>query len=277
MSYNSTVQYFRINENNTALATSNSGGADNDATEEIAPPVPGCTYSSGGGTSSITGVVISSPASDFTDFTEGQYLYYIDSTNGNYELMGQIQTINSATNLTLTANSISTPTLLDPLVASNYLVSTVESFYIRVSTSTAGAGTNRINLPRIANWRSTSSLTSTNNTGITQLEQISNSGLPLTAASPAIPIPFTITTMNQFTAGNSRNTYWNSTADFPAYIWIRATIATGQTINALASKTMFRFTTEENIPEFNVGINTAKRDIVAAGYNMPTTDVFEEG
>lgn len=274
MSYNSTVQYFRINDNNTALATSNSGGADNDATEEIAPPVPGCTYSSGSGTN-IVGVAIGSPASDFTDFTEGQYLYYIDSTTGNYELMGQIDVINGATDLDLTENFTGSPIVGDTLVASNYLVSTVESFYIRVSTSTVGAGTNRINLPRIANWRSTSSLTSTNNTGITQLEQISNSGLPLTAASPTINIPFTITTMNQFTAGNSRNTYWSSTADFPAYIWIRATIATGQTINALASKTMFRFTTEENIPEFNVPINTAKRDIEAAGYNIPISDVIE--
>lgn len=274
MAYNSTVQYFRINDNNTGLATSNIGGATNAATEEIAPPVPGCTYSSGSGTTNIVGVAIGSPASDFTDFAAGQYLYYIDSTTGNYELMGQIQSITNTTTLVLTADSIGNPQPGDTLVASNYLVSTVESFYIRVSTSTVGAGTNRINLPRIASWRSNSSLTSTNNTGITQLEQISNSGLPLSPASPAINIPFTITTMNQFTESGIRNSYWTTPQDFPAYIWIRATIATGQTINALASKTMFRFTTEENIPEFNVGINTTKGQIEAAGYNIPISDVI---
>jgi hypothetical protein len=156
-------------------------------------------------------------------------------------------------------------------------VSTVDSFYIRIATSTAQAGTNRINLPRIASWRSTASLTSNNNTGITQLEQISNSGFPIVPASPAINIPFTITTMNVFSLSGSRNTYWGATTDFPNYIWIRAVIATGQTINALASKTMFRFTTEENIPEFNVGINTAEELIRAAGYNIPISDVITIG
>lgn len=276
MAYNSTIQYYRINATNTALATSNSGGAENDPTEEIAPPVAGCTYSSGSGTN-IVGVAIGSPASDFNDFEEGWYLYYVDGSSGDYVLMGQIDVINSATDLDLTESFTGSPIGGEILVASSYLVSTVESFYIRIATSTVGAGTNKINLPRIANWRSTASLTSTNNTGITQLEQISNSGFPIVPASPAINIPFTITTMNVFSPGSNRNTYWVSTADFPNYIWIRAVIATGQTINALASKTMFRFTTEENIPEFNVGINTAERDVSAAGYNIPISDVITIG
>jgi hypothetical protein len=275
--YNSTIQYYRINANNRALATSNSGGAENAPTEEIAPPVLGCTYSSGSGSPNIVGVAIGSPASDFTDFQVGQYLYYVDSLSGDYVLMGQIDEINTTTTLTLTANSTGSPSGSEVLVASNYLVSTVESFYIRIATSTSGAGANKINLPRIANWRSTANLASTNNTGITQLEQISNSGFPIVPASPAINIPFTITTMNVFSLSGSRNTYWGATTDFPNYIWIRAVIATGQTINALASKTMFRFTTEENIPEFNVGINTAEREIELAGYNIPISDVFTIG
>lgn len=275
MAYNSSIQYYRINANNTALATSNNGGAQNDPTEEIAPPVPGCTYSSGSGTTNIVGVAIGSPASDFNDFAVGQYLYYVDSSTGDYNLMGQIDVINSGTDLDLTENSTGSPNPGDVLVASNYLVSTVESFYIRVATSTVGAGANKINLPLIRSWRTTSSVTSVNNIGITQLEQISTSGFPLTEASPNVNIPFTITTMNVFTVGSGRNTYWASTADFPNYIWIRAVIATGQTINALASKTMFRFSTEENIPEFNVGTDTTKKSLEDAGYNVPLTDVIE--
>jgi hypothetical protein len=271
MNYNSTIQYYRINANNRALATSNSGGAENAPTEEIAPPIAGCTYSSGSGSPNIVGVAIGSPASDFTDFQVGQYLYYVDGSTGDYVLMGQIDEINTTTTLTLTANSTGSPSGSEVLVASNYLVSTVESFYIRIATSTAGAGANRINLPRIANWRSTASLASTNNQNITQLEQISNSGFPIVLASPAINIPFTITTRNVFDTGGSANTYWATPNNFPAYIWIEAVIATGQTINALASKTMFRFTTEEFIPQFNVGVNTPVTEVSANGYNIPTS------
>jgi hypothetical protein len=269
--YNSTIQYYRINANNRALATSNSGGAENAPTEEIAPPVKGCTYSSGSGSPNIVGVAIGSPASDFNDFQEGQYLYYVDGSTGDYVLMGQIDEITSITALVLTASSTGSPTVGAILVASSYLVSTVESFYIRIATSTDQAGTNRINLPRIASWRSQGSLTSLNNQNITQLEQISNSGFPIVPASPAINIPFTITTRNVFSSGTTVNTYWATPNNFPAYIWIEAVIATGQEINALASKTMFRFTTEEFIPEFNVGVNTPVTDVLANGYNIPTS------
>ena len=271
MNYNSTIQYYRINANNRALATSNSGGAENAPTEEIAPPVAGCTYSSGSGSPNIVGTVIASPSSDFDNFEEGQYLYYVDGSSGDYVLMGQIDEINTSTTLTLTGNSTGSPSGGEILVASNYLVSTVESFYIRIATSTAGAGTNRINLPRIASWRSNANPASPNNTGITQLEQISNSGFPIVPASPAINIPFTITTRNVFDTGGLTNTYWVTPNNFPAYIWIEAVIATGQTINALASKTMFRFTTEEFIPQFNVGVNTSVTDVLANGYNIPTS------
>jgi hypothetical protein len=53
--YNSTVQYFRVNANNTAIATSNNGVGTTSPTEEITAPVLGGTYVSGASTAIIVG------------------------------------------------------------------------------------------------------------------------------------------------------------------------------------------------------------------------------
>jgi hypothetical protein len=269
--YNTSVNYYRINANNTSLATSNLGGTANQPTEEIAPPVPGCTYSSGAGAGPIIGVAITTPASDFNSFAVGQYLYYIDGVTGAYVLMGQIETINSATSVTLSGTSTGSPTAGETLVASKFLVSTVERFYIRVATEIEGsAGTNRANLPLLTQWRAENNLNSVNNQNITKLTRISTVGLPLTAAPTEENIPFTISSQNQFTTGNTRNaaTYWANVSDFPNYIWLLAQVVQGQNANALASKTMFRFSTEETVTALNVGLETTLQQLQAAGYNV---------
>lgn len=268
--YNTSVNYYRINANNTSLATSNSGGTANQPTEEIAPPVPGCTYSSTSGFE-ITGAAIALPASDFDSFATGQYLYYIDGVTGAYVLMGQIETIDSPTQVTLSAAPTGSPTAGDTLVASKFLVSTVERFYIRVATEIEGtAGTNRANLPLLTQWRSNAALTSVNNQNITKLTRISSVGLPLTAAATEENIPFTLSSQNQFTAGGTRGeaTYWANVSDLPNYIWLLATITVSQNANALASKTMFRFSTEETVTALNVGLETTLQQLQAAGYNV---------
>jgi len=269
--YNSTVQYFRVNANNTAIATTNNGVGSNAPSEEITAPVLGGTYVSGGSTANIVGAA--SGTQDFNDLALNQYLYYIDGTTGAYVLMGQIQAIGGATALTLYANSLAVPTASASLVGSYFLITNTESIYFRIATEIGGnAGVNRVNLPDFSFWRTSSNVTTgVNNPGITKLEQISNVGVPVSTATSVQNIDFTIQTMNVFTAGSGANSsnYFPSTAAFPTYIWIKITPAT--TNNNLASKTMYRLTTEESFPALNIGINTPLATLQTAGYNITQT------
>lgn len=269
--YNSTVQYFRVNANNTAIATSNNGVGSTSPSEEITAPVLGGTYVSGASTAIITGAA--SGSQDFNDLSENQYLYYINSTTGAYVLMGQIETIDTSTQVTLYDTSLAVPTASASLVGSYFLITNTESIYFRIATEIGGnAGANRVNIPDFSFWRTSSNVTTgVNNPGITKLEQISNVGFPVSTAASVQNIDFTIQTMNVFSAGSGANSsnYFPSTTLFPTYIWIKITPAT--TNNNLASKTMYRLTTEESFPALNIGINTPLATLQTAGYNITQT------
>lgn len=275
-SYNSEVKYYRINANNTAIATSNGGtGAP---TEEITAPVLGGTYVSGASGAVITGAA--SGGQDFNNLAENQYLYFIDSSNnGAYVLMGQIQTIDSATQVTLYDNSLATPSSspADSLVGSYFLITNTESLYMRVACSTIGAQPNYTYIPDFGKWRTSSNVVSgVNNTSITKLERVSNVGIPVSSASPVENIPFTIQTMNVFVAGGgplsgvgNSATFWDNIGLLPEYIWIRITPSV--TNNILSSKTMYRFTTVETFDGLEVTINTPASYLSNNGYNIAQT------
>lgn len=264
-SYSSEVKYYRINANNTAIATSNDGTGSTAPTEEITAPVSGGTYSSG------TTTITNQTAGAFSAFSVNQYLYYIDSTTGAYVLMGQIASIGSpATTLTLTGTALATPASPGAsLVASFFLITNTESLYLRVACSTTEAtvpGTTLI--PDFSAWRT--SVNGTNNTSITNLERISNVGVPVSTASPTEPIPFTIQTMNVFTTGRGNTaSFWPAGTSLPSYMWIKITPASSN--NNLSSKTMYRFTTQESFNGIQVGNNTSLATLQAAGYNVSAT------
>lgn len=263
--YSTVIQYYRVNANNTALATSNSGAGN--PTEEILAPVSGGTYASNSGVT-ITGQA----GSDFSAFAVNQYLYYTDG-NGNYNLMGQIASIDPGfLDLDLYAAPIGTlPTAGDTLSASYALITNVEPIYMRIATEIGGtAGTGKMNLPNFSAWRSSSNVTSgTNNIAVTKLERVSNVGAPVSIAASTQNIPFTIQTMNQFTPVTaSGGTYFPSTASFPSYVWIKITPSLSTTNNSLSSKTMYRLTTQEYILALNTGVNTTLAALQAAGYNI---------
>lgn len=275
-SYNSEVKYYRINANNTAIATSNGGtGAP---TEEITAPVLGCTYVSGASGAVIIGDDTAGP--NFNNLAENQYLYFIDgANNGAYVLMGQIQTIDSVTQVTLYDNSLATPSSspADSLVGSYFLITNTESLYMRVACSTIGAQPNYTFIPDFGRWRTSSNVVSgVNNTSITKLERVSNVGIPVSSASPVENIPFTIQTMNVFVAGGgplsgvgSSATFWDNIGLLPEYIWIRITPSV--TNNILSSKTMYRFTTVETFDGLEVTINTLASYLSTNGYNIAQT------
>jgi hypothetical protein len=263
--YDSTIDYFRVNATNTNIATSPSGNGS--ATEPILAPVAGGTFSS------VTGAVVTGDSSsDFSAFAVNQYLYYTD-TSGNYNLMGQIQSINAVSDqVTLYAAPIGTlPTAGQVLSASYALITNTEPIYMRISTLVVNG---LVRMPDFTFWRTTSNATTgTNNIAITKLERVSNVGTPVSIASGSNLIDFTIQTMNNFTLGPQSGTtvrYFPTTNDYPAYVWIRITPAA--TNNSLTSKTMYRLTTQENIPYIQTGVLTALSVLTGAGYNITASN-----
>lgn len=261
MSYTaSPIKYYRVNANNTSIATSNSG-ASASPTEEIAAPV-----STTGTLVSVSGTTVTGSGTLFiTNFDQGQYLYFINGS-GNYVLIGQIGSIGSETTLTLTAAASNAVTAGTVLAASYALITSNESIYIRIPT--AIAATNTRYLPNFTAWRVGNG---DNNTSVSQLQQVSVSGEPLTAQTPqATNIPFTFVTMNIFTPAGQISgvtTYWSTSNDFPTYIWIKITPRIGSSTN-LASQSLFRFTTIDIQPSITVSPGTTQTVLSTAGYNF---------
>jgi len=258
--YNSSINYYRVNANNEIIARTNDGVGN--PTEEIAAPLSTGTYSSGSGSSTITGQA----GSNFNAWAVGQYLYFIDG-NGDYRLLGQIATITSATVLTLQANSIVyNPTIAvgAALAASYSLVTTTESFYIRVSTSRQGGtlSAGEAFIPLMTSWRTQNAPGGTNNTQVTKLERVSNVGTPVSNAA-AVNVPFTLTVRNVFSSDELFTRLWPN-ADFPEYIWIL--VALSPTGASLAGQSMFRITTEETIDAYKIRSGTTPQQAFDAGY-----------
>lgn len=268
------INYYRINANNTALAQSNSGGSANAPTEEIAAPVasPGTfsSYSTAGGVYTITG-----SSTDFTLFAVNQYLYYTDVATGDYKLVGQIATINvSGLTLTLTAGAVNEPDANSVLSAAYALITNNESIYMRIATIAGQAnGTQDIPNFGVPYWRQAPNITGLNNTAQSSLVRVSNVGTPLSNSATTENIPFTFVTMNQFITATSNatgTTYFRSTADFPAYIWIRVTPQIGSS-TSLSSQTLYRFTTQETMWALTIQAGTSAATLQNAGYSNVAT------
>jgi hypothetical protein len=272
MGYSTLVNYYRINANNTSIATSSSG-ASGSPNEEIAAP-----NASTGTFSSLAGLTVTgstSPATDFdTAFTEGQYLYFID--NGVYVLAGQIDTITDFNTLDLVSVINDPATAGTPVLAASYsLVTTSESIYIRVATDkTSGQlQPGQAFIPLLSAWRTSNAPGATNNPAITKIDRVSNVGVPASDANPTSPVQFTLEVMNQFVPNTSNvrvASSWNNVDDIPAYIWLRAVMIGGS--SSLSAQTMYRLTTEEYIEALTVTANYPNSALRDAGYfNVTTT------
>jgi hypothetical protein len=263
--YTTVVNYYRVNATNTAIASSPSG--EGSPSEEILAPVVGGTYSTSGSTGAIiTGLT----GSNFNALSVNQYLYYID-TSGNYVLLGQIAEINTITELELYENALGSPPLASSILAGSFsLITNVEPLFVRIQTEKGGNATNgRVNMPNFTAWRTQGNITTaTNNIQVIEMARVSNVGAPVSIAPSTQDIPFTIQTMNQFTPsspGSQGPRFFPTTNDFPTFVWIRITPTASAT---LASKTMYRLTTQESILAFNTGINTTIQSLQDNGYNV---------
>jgi hypothetical protein len=277
----SAINYYRVNANNAAIATSNSGVGT--PTEEIAAPLasPGSfsSYSTAGGLFTIAG-----SATNFNLFAVNQYLYYTDPSTGDYKLMGQIATIPTSISLTLTTAVVNNPTgLVTPVLSAAYsLITSNESIYMRIATAPTGTPTpGQMLIPNfgLGNWRNGNGLTGQNNPNQSALERVSTIGTPLSSAA-ATNVPFTFETVNQFTQASTPTlqgaTYFRSDADYPSFIWILVTPDNGGN-TSLSSQTLYRFTTQENTPAISIFPGITSADLALAGYNNLPTSVSGGG
>jgi hypothetical protein len=266
------INYYRINENNTAIAQTNLGNGT--PTEEIAPPLLGGTFSS---YSSSTKIVTGESGATFLGFEPNMYLYYTESSTGEYKLAGQIASITDNTHLVLTSETLvnSTWAVGNKLYAGYSLITTNESIYIRIQTvgqPVAPNGKRYIPNFGLNSWRIGNGLTGLNNSTQSYIDQVSSVGSPLTNAPSVTKIAFTFVTMNQFAVATTLPTtrYWANSQLLPLYVWIRVTPSVGSS-TSLSSQTLYRFVTQEYMQALEVGAQTTGAFLQDGGYNNVST------
>jgi hypothetical protein len=263
----SPIKYYRKTANNTAIAQQSKGvytGYTPD--QEITVPINGGTYVSTYDSVYINGAAVGTV--NFNDFDEGQYLYYVDATSGNYVLVGLIEQIVDATHLKLTAVPSNNPPASGLVLAASYsIITNNESIYIRIPT--VSASTNTVYMPNLAQWRNGDQ---TVKSTVSSWQRVSAAGSPLVPASPAAPVPFTIQSVNIFTPAGSDpasgdTTYFGSNTDLPTYIWLEATPKVGSS-TFLSSQTLYSISTNESQPDALVQTGVTKSILIFYGYKM---------
>jgi hypothetical protein len=271
--YSATIDYARINPNNTLLSQSNDGNGDGSGltiSEVIDAPANSGKFISPTVTPSGPTVTCTSDVS--ATFEAGQYLFYFDAS-ANPILIGQILSI--ATNvITLTTNIIGVGSaMLNKEIGGSYsLITSSESFFIRISTSVVGSsGGSTVLMPNFSTWRTTPSegVSSTVRSDISSILQYSNVGNPVTIATSQPNVQFTIITQNVFTSPNNGTTYFNSTGELPQYIWLRANpIPSLGQASGFNPSTMYRFSTNEFMGNaISATVNTPAGTLRNAGYS----------
>jgi hypothetical protein len=279
--YSAEITYARINSNNSSLAVSNDGAGDGSGasiTEVIAAPtLSGFTVS---GTPS--GTVVTANASVAGVFEAGQYLYYWDA-NANPTLIGQIDTISTSTiNLVSTILGVGSNMTNRELGVSYSLITSDEQFFIRVKTSKVSSTTTSfILMPNFQTWRTIPSQRGASPiiTAQSNIQRYSNIGTPVSISGTQPFVNFNVVTQNTFLSSNNGVTFFANWAQFPQYIWLRATIIPSDaTSSSLLPATMYRFTTNEFMDNaITITANTANAVLFDAGYNVTQVSGFGGG
>jgi hypothetical protein len=267
------IVYCRETVSNLAIAVTNSGGTSTSTIENIiAPP----TLATGKITCSDSSTTVTGAQTTFkSQFKEGEYLYAYDA-QGAPELIGKIATISNDTTITLTEEALFTRTL-KPAGSSEIMLRGTESILIRIPVVVSARNSNGVVtqafIPNFNEWRlpnNTQGLNGFNNPSSSNLVRYSNPGNLLSVDSTPTDennIPFSITTLNQFSNGSSVDVVWN-TGNIPNYIWARLN-PYGDNGIEMAQSTMFYLFTKTT---FNNGLtatnNFSKRTLETSGYTL---------
>lgn len=268
-SYIATIDYARFNQNNSALANSNDGAGDGSGaviTEIIEAPTSTGKFVTGAAPSGNQVVCTTSVE---TTFFPGQFLFYFDAV-GNPTLIGQIDTVVTTT-ITLTANIIGSGASManKELGASYTLISTNESFFIRIGTQiVSGSGGSVVYLPNVNAFRVSPDFGSINNTIVSSIVQYSNFQNPLSIAAAGQQVNFRLASRNQFIQ-SSPGFYWTTANQLPKYIWLSCyPVQNAASLSGFAPSTMYKFMTDEFMQNaLEVTIDYPAEYLVDAGYH----------
>lgn len=268
-SYIATIDYARQNQNNSSLASSNDGAGDGSGaviTEIIQAPTSTGKFVTGAAPSGNQVVCTTSVEGTFFP---GQFLFYFDAV-GNPTLIGQIDTVVTTT-ITLTANIIGSGANMTnkELGASYTLISTLESFYIRIGTSVvSGSGGSVVYLPNVNSFRTVPELAGINNSTLSSIVQYSNYQNPLSIAVAGQQVNFRVASRNQFIQ-SSPGFFWTNANQLPKYIWLACDpVRNSASLSGFAPSTMYKFMTDEFMQNaLEVTIDYPAEFLVEAGYS----------
>lgn len=230
-------------------------------------------------TASTSSAVIQGSATEFlTDFENGDYLFYYDSTATPF-LIGRIQTRNSNTQITLTGNSSvtisTTPTSgqLYPTFCgkTSTIIGLNESVVMRVPVFPYGQA--QAIMPNWNKFRLQSQPSSYNNpanVSIVTYSAINNPTGPGTSQN----ISFTITAATDFTyvsTGAFRYTFLNATVangGFPTFVYAILNPYGDSTVDSLPPNTLYRLFANENFNQNGILVSPTYPELFlqASGY-----------
>lgn len=270
----SSVLYARVTDANMAVALLNSGGTSTSTIEEIiaAPSLATGKIT----TTADSATVIGTETNFIRDFSDGQYLYYY-TADGNAQLLGQIQSRDTATTLTLVDDALYVVTNKNAGAAGIKLTGG-ENILIRVPVIarnvTTGGVVSEAFIPNLNEWRainSNAAENSINNPDTSSISRYSNPGdivsVDTTSTTEEKNVFFTIVNLNRFSSGTTAGTFW-STGNIPNYIWFLIN-PFGKSGTNMAQSTMFKLFTKISFQNgVSVTANTPESTLISAGYNL---------
>ena len=224
--------FFRVNANNTAIATSSTGSGT--ATEEIVK------FSAKAGTIafSTASQTVTGTSTEFdsdSSYQVGKTLVYLEPISNAWKLVGTIETIDSDTQITLVANAANTDTGVS-CCPTAVLANGNEDFYVRFTPNLLNSG-QLLEIPDLTTMKvSGTGWTDTDFFSFTQFSDIADINAE---ASPQENVDISLVASSTFQVSSSNVANWFTTAgNFPAYVWARAN-PNGQRAQELAESTLY--------------------------------------
>jgi hypothetical protein len=260
MSASFTSQFYRVNPNNRAIALSPTGTGT--PTEEIAKFVVNTgTIDFSSGSATVTGTATTFNSDP--DFAAGKTLVYLEPISNAWKLVGTIESIDSATQITLVENAANTDTGVS-CCPTGVLANGNDDFYVRFTPNLLSSG-QILELPDLTGMRRPDS-TGFTDTDFFSLTQFSDIGDINAEANPQINVNVLLRAMSFFATSTADSSKWFTTSgNFPTYAWVEA-VPNGTQPIELSESTLFTLLCRGVLPSVQFTANQSKSIGAAYGW-----------
>jgi hypothetical protein len=252
MSASFTSQFYRINANNTAIAISATGTGT--PTEEIAKfVVKTGTIAFSSGSATVTGTATTFNSDP--DFAAGKTLVYLEPISNAWKLVGTIESIDSATQITLVENAANTDTGVS-CFPTGVLANGNDDFYVRFTPNLLSSG-QILELPDLTGMVDPINSPWTD-TDFFSLTQFSDIGDINAEANPQVNVNVRLVSWSNFAVSTSNSANWfTTTGNFPTYAWAKAFPNGSQPIE-LSESTLFTLLCRGVLPSVQFTANQSR-------------------